>query len=208
MPVIICTTCGNKFQATHQDLPRCPRCCTPVSQADENPDVPPSDGWFYQVMAQEIGPVLFTDLQKLARDGKISPETLVRRAQSSRWLLAERVSGLFDFAEGRAEWFFTHEGKRLGPVSYPMLRKLIVARQLSSGDLLWQSGWPKAVSVGQCIADNLLLLPASEILALTTPEEISFTCSVCGDTYAVDGSLAGKEVLCRSCHQPGVVSGE
>jgi hypothetical protein len=174
--------------------------------ATEVRESPPSDGWFYQVIGQEIGPVAFTELQQLARDGKISPETLVRRAEGSRWLLAERVSGLFDFTEDRAEWFFTHEGKRLGPVTYPLLRKLIIARQLSSSDLLWQSGWPKAVSVGQCLAENLLMLPAKEMLALTTPEEVTFTCPACGDTYMVDGSLAGKQVLCRTCHQPGMVA--
>jgi hypothetical protein len=205
MPAVVCTTCGKKFRASRESIAHCPSCFTPVGPPTELHGVPQGDGWLYQVMGQEIGPVSFTELQQLARDGKISPETQVRRAQGTRWLLAERVSGLFDFSEGRAEWFFTHEGKRLGPVSYAMLRKLIVARQLASSDLLWQSGWPKAVSVGQCIAENLLMLPPEEMLALNAPEEIAFTCSACRDTYVVDGSLAGKQVLCRSCHQPGTV---
>lgn len=206
MPVIVCTTCGSKFQALRQGLARCPRCFTPVNPATEVHGAVPGDGWLYQVMGQEIGPVSFTELQQLARDGKISPETQVRRAQGSRWLLAERVSGLFDFSEDQAEWFFTHEGKRLGPVSYPMLRKLIIARQLCSSDLLWQGGWPRAVSVGQCKAENLLMLSPEEMLALNTPDEIKFTCTTCGDTYTVDGSLAGKQLLCRGCNQPGTVN--
>jgi len=157
-------------------------------------------------MGQELGPVPFPDLQQLARDGKISPETLVRRASGARWLLAERVSGLCAVAEGRAEWYFTQQGKKRGPVAYPMLRKLIVAGQLSSADLLWQDGWPKAISVGKCIKDNLLQLPAAEVPLLATADEILFTCPSCGDSYAVDGSLAGKKLLCRTCHQPALVN--
>jgi len=202
MPVIVCTTCGNTFKAPDEGMARCPHCCMPVDLAPEPAKAPPGDGWYYQVMGQEVGPVPFPDLRQLARDGKIGPETLVRRAQSSRWLLAERVSGLCDPGEGRAEWYFTLQGKILGPVVYPMLRKLIVAGQLSAADVLWQHGWPKAVSVAKAIADNLLMLPASEIPSLAKSDEITFTCPGCGDSYSVDPDLAGKKLLCRTCHRP------
>jgi predicted RNA-binding Zn-ribbon protein involved in translation (DUF1610 family) len=205
MPVVVCTTCGSKFKAPGQGMARCPRCCTPVNLATEPTKAPASDGWFYQVMGQEIGPVPFTELRELARDGKISPETQVRRAQGRRWLLAERVSGLCAPAESQTEWYFTQQGKKRGPLAYPMLRKLIVAGQLSSDDLLWQDGWPKAISVGKCIEDNLLQLPASEIPLLAKAEEIVFACPSCGDSYAVDRGLAGKKLLCRTCHQPWLI---
>jgi predicted Zn finger-like uncharacterized protein len=199
---VTCTTCGNKFQAAKHGPARCPRCCTPVTLERASTPAPQGDDWYYQVIGQEIGPVAFLDLQRLARDGRISPDTLVRRASSARWLLAERVTGVFDAVEERTEWYFTHHGKRLGPVSYPSLRKLILAGQLTAADLLWQTGWPTGVTVGRCIADNLLLLPVAEIPDLPPAEEIDLTCPHCGDRYAVDADLAGKKVLCRSCHQP------
>ena len=205
MSVVVCTTCGIKFQVRARGPARCPQCCTPVTLAPEPPPPQEAEGWYYQVMGQAIGPVPFADLRQLARDGKISPETLVRRAENTRWLLAERVSGVCDVAENRAEWYFTHDDKKRGPVSYPMLRKLIVAGQLAASDLLWQNGWPKAISVGKCIKDNLLQLPASEIPSLANAEEIAFTCPSCGDSYAVDGSLAGKKLLCRNCHKPSLI---
>jgi predicted Zn finger-like uncharacterized protein len=188
-------------------MARCPRCCTPVSLAPEPQEAPKADGWYYQVIGQEVGPVPFPDLQCLAQDGKISPETPVRRASGSRWLLAERVAGLFEQSDGRREWYFTHNGKKVGPITYAMLRKLILAGQLAPADLLWQRGWPKAVSVGQCLAENLLLLPASETPPLAVSQEITFTCPSCGDRYAVDKELMGKTVRCRSCHKAGQVGG-
>src|SRR5947209_1931518 len=143
MPSVVCTTCGHEFRP--RGPARCPRCCTPLDTAPEAPPAPPAEAWYYQVVGQEVGPVAFPELQQLARDGRINPDTLVRRATGSRWLLAERVAGLWDVPPDRKEWYFTHDGKRLGPVSYPALRKLILAGQLSAADLLWQKGWPKSV---------------------------------------------------------------
>ena len=126
MPAIVCTTCGKKFHAPQEGMACCPRCFTPAGLPTDTRQQPRSEEWFYQVMGEAVGPVPFADLAQLARDGKISPETQVRRAEGSRWMLAERVSGLFDPPLDQEQWFFTHDGKKLGPVAYPMLRKLIV----------------------------------------------------------------------------------
>jgi hypothetical protein len=199
---VVCTTCGNRFQPAEQGVARCPLCCTPVSPPLDPLEPPAGDLWHYRVVGEDVGPVSFLELQRLAREGRLGPEVPVRRAAGTRWLLAEQVSGLFDLPAERAEWYFSHGGQRVGPVSYPVLRKLILAGQLAEQDLLWQDGWPRAVSVGRCLADNLLLLPAGEIPPAARPAEIPISCPGCGDAYAVDHGLAGKRVLCRTCSQP------
>ena len=50
--------------------------------------------WFYQVMGEQVGPVSSSDLRNLAQHGTLSADTLVRKAPSSDWVLAERVQGL------------------------------------------------------------------------------------------------------------------
>jgi hypothetical protein len=200
---IVCTTCGSTFKPPDRGPARCPHCFTPADTGAALPEVLPADGWYYQVMGHEVGPVPFLELQQLARDGRISPETPVRRASGTRWLLAERVSGLAAVPEDRAEWYFTEGDVQRGPISYATLRKLIRAGQLGPDDHLWQASWPAPISVSRCLAENLLQLPASELPAV--PVKVLFTCPDCGDRYAVDGNLAGKKVLCRTCNAPARV---
>jgi GNAT superfamily N-acetyltransferase len=59
--------------------------------------------------------------------------------------------------------------------------------------------------VRQCLAENLLMLPADEIPTLPPADEVLFTCPACGETYAVDRSLTGKKVRCRACHRQAEV---
>jgi hypothetical protein len=54
-----------------------------------------ASGWFYQAMGKQIGPISGAQLRDLAQRGAISPDTLVRKAPGSNWVLAERVRGLF-----------------------------------------------------------------------------------------------------------------
>ena len=51
--------------------------------------------WFCQVMGKQVGPVSSIGLRNLAKQGTISPETLVRKAPDDEWVPAKRVQGLF-----------------------------------------------------------------------------------------------------------------
>src|SRR4051812_42615913 len=104
MAHVVCTTCGEEFKPRAGGPVRCPHCCTLLGDPVEPPAEALSDAWYYQVLGQQIGPMTFLDLQQQVRDGKVTPETLVRRAPKGRWLSAEQVTGLCNLADDRAEW--------------------------------------------------------------------------------------------------------
>lgn len=52
--------------------------------------------WYYQIMGEVVGPLNATELQEHARQGRITPDTFIRRATDGQWVSAERVKGLFD----------------------------------------------------------------------------------------------------------------
>lgn len=54
--------------------------------------------WFFKAMGQEVGPVSSAQLRSQALAGTIAADTWVRHGADGKWVLAERVKGLF--AEG------------------------------------------------------------------------------------------------------------
>ena len=53
--------------------------------------------WYFRVMGAEFGPISAAELNQQAADGKISPDTEVRKGEGA-WIPASRVAGLFDRA--------------------------------------------------------------------------------------------------------------
>lgn len=51
--------------------------------------------WYYMIGADEFGPVDSTQLKQLAVSGTIPPTASVRPADSSHWMLASKIRGLF-----------------------------------------------------------------------------------------------------------------
>ncbi len=52
--------------------------------------------WYFQSMGEIIGPVTQQELQQIAIQGKIQSDSLVRSANSTVWVSADRISGVFD----------------------------------------------------------------------------------------------------------------
>lgn len=53
--------------------------------------------WYFRVMGTEFGPLSANELVERAADGKIRPDTEVRKGEGA-WGPASRVAGLFDRA--------------------------------------------------------------------------------------------------------------
>src|SRR4051794_40098840 len=53
--------------------------------------------WYFRVMGTEFGPVSPPELVQQAADGKITPDTEVRKGDAP-WVPASKVAGLFDRA--------------------------------------------------------------------------------------------------------------
>lgn len=52
--------------------------------------------WYFQSMGEQVGPISSQRLWVLAQQRHVRPETFVRRGEEGKWILAERVKGLFD----------------------------------------------------------------------------------------------------------------
>lgn len=52
--------------------------------------------WCYQIMGDAFGPFRSRTIRKLVSNGTISRDTLLRRCGSDRWILADRIRGLFE----------------------------------------------------------------------------------------------------------------
>lgn len=93
--------------------------------------------WYYKRKNKDIGPLLMSDLLKVARDGKIQTDTLVRKGNEP-WKAATEVDGMF-------EWYYQKKGKAIGPLLATTFFKAAVDGNIQSGTLvrkgngLWQS---------------------------------------------------------------------
>jgi hypothetical protein len=52
--------------------------------------------WFYQTMGDCVGPLTASQVREHAEAGRISLDTYVRKGRDGRWVLADRIKGLFD----------------------------------------------------------------------------------------------------------------
>lgn len=54
--------------------------------------------WYYQVMGEVLGPVSASELKRLAKEGPVTNDSLVRSGEQGDWIHADRVKGLLDDA--------------------------------------------------------------------------------------------------------------
>ncbi len=52
--------------------------------------------WYLNDSGQEVGPLSSSELRRLARDGRIRPDSWVRRVGEGGWIAASRVKNLFE----------------------------------------------------------------------------------------------------------------
>lgn len=171
---VVCQSCDAKLTVSDDlaHLAMCPRCGNLI-EAVAGKSALHNEVWFYQVLGEEVGPLSFHDLKRLARERKVSPETLVRMG-TGRWVLAERVTGLAGcWTEGLEEWFFVREGKKLGPVSFQALKSLITSGNLAGKDFVQRADWDSAVSVQDCIAQELLPEPLAAVQEKVPDEKLA-----------------------------------
>src|SRR5262245_55444205 len=104
--------------------------------------------WHYSGQHKTDEPVATPELLRLAAEGVIKPTDLVRRSGSSRWMTAARIEGLF--SSPAPEWYYIHEGQRVGPVTVGRLRRRVRRGQVRPDDLVWWpglQGWKRADKV-------------------------------------------------------------
>ncbi len=112
----------------------------------------PKPEWYCQVLGQELGPMLFEELQQMAKTGALHADDEVRHGDSAPWAKADRVRGLkfpkvstagvtpahdrsstlvpFGEAAKKREWFYEIVGQQMGPISF-----IEMAKAVSSGTL-------------------------------------------------------------------------
>jgi hypothetical protein len=77
----------------------CPHCgasiATKSSASSKPSEAAKASGWYYSRNGVKAGPVSATELKKLVASGKLAPTDLVRKADSSKWVQAGKVRGLF-----------------------------------------------------------------------------------------------------------------
>src|SRR5262245_12090773 len=52
--------------------------------------------WFFQDGDQVLGPLMPADLRRLLQQGRINPDTPIRKGAEGKWLRAAKVPGLLD----------------------------------------------------------------------------------------------------------------
>jgi hypothetical protein len=115
--------------------------------------------WYYRVGDQVIGPVGQSELKWLIDQGAIESFTLVRHAEDGGWVAAREIEGLFEPTQhasdvdraDQAGWFYNHQGRTRGPVSYQELRKLVATGKLRSDDLGWEQGTDARLPLGRLL---------------------------------------------------------
>ena len=88
-----CPRCRVMFQGDGAArLARCPACAAELGSAG-GPADPPE--WYYARNRQKVGPVAWSELQRLAAAGQLGPQDMVWRKGTPKWVPAESLTGLF-----------------------------------------------------------------------------------------------------------------
>ncbi len=58
--------------------------------------------WYYRASGKEIGPLKSSELVTHIRQGRVTPDTMIRK-QDSQWVAAREVGGLFEAADKRSQ---------------------------------------------------------------------------------------------------------
>jgi putative flippase GtrA len=91
---LTCARCKNSFLSLSSGAEMCPHCGAEVAGGT----APPSgevDGWYYTRGGAQAGPASAAELKRMAETGQLLPTDFVRKGNSTRWIEAGTVRGLF-----------------------------------------------------------------------------------------------------------------
>ncbi len=116
----------------------------------------PKPEWFCRVLGQELGPMLFEELQQMAKSGALSVDDDVRHGLADPWTQADRRRGLkfskkaapvamaahdrtstlipFGAAATKREWYYEILGQMMGPISFNEMSKAFADGTLQMED--------------------------------------------------------------------------
>lgn len=104
----------------------------------------PKPEWYCRILGQELGPMMFTELQEMAASGSLNADDEARFGTTEPWMRADRTRGLnfhrkktapakahdasstlvpFGDAARKKEWYYMIMGQELGPISFNELKK-------------------------------------------------------------------------------------
>ncbi len=114
--------------------------------------------WHYECQGERCGPVLFSELQRLASCGQIQPDSLTWKRGMAEWTPAWQIDGLFPTQpetpgqpaiSSADSWYYGDGEQRCGPVSMEELRRLASSGQLHPDDLVWKHDMQDWTPAGQ-----------------------------------------------------------
>ncbi len=126
--------------------------------------------WYYKKNGAQRGPVSLVDLNSLLSDGTLLPDSMIWRDGLAQWISISQIATTVDrsarrtflgdtanksskdagvFAGSReapgssepgTTWYYTEDGKRIGPVTEVALRTLLRRRRISAATSVWRKG--------------------------------------------------------------------
>ena len=165
-----------------------------------------AETWYLKLQSTELGPLTSKEIKKLADDGRLKPDDLVRRADSRNWLRASGIRGLTDCSISNASayaapvienkagpthkppdlpsprpWWVFDGNKPSGPYEQPQLLTWLSTGQLTGASFVCPVGDRTWRPISQC----------REFVAPTAGEQIHGTG---GEADSAPGSPAIPDV--------------
>jgi hypothetical protein len=113
--------------------------------------------WYFQDAGQVLGPLMPADLRRLAHQGRINADTLIRKGADGKWVRAAKVPGLLDTVTAPA-----------APVGRPAAIPPAPAPQPELGFFAYWNAYWKAAR-GPVWLPLLLVVPLVPVLSLLKP---------------------------------------
>jgi hypothetical protein len=105
---LTCPRCKNSFLPLSGGVELCPNCGAEVDVGagpGTGAAAPPAEaeGWYYTKGGAQAGRVSSAELKRMAATGQLLPTDFVRKANSSKWIEAGKVRGLFSETKTKAD---------------------------------------------------------------------------------------------------------
>jgi hypothetical protein len=99
---LTCSRCKGSFLPLSGGAELCPHCGAVMEAAAPEPAPAATDQWYYTKGGAQAGRVSAAELKRMAASGQLEPTDFVRKANSTKWIEAAKVRGLFPEPEAPA----------------------------------------------------------------------------------------------------------
>ncbi len=114
-----------------------------------------NEDWYYSSLGERFGPIARKDLEALVVAGNLKPTDLAWKVGWPDWqplAIVDEIKNIFNNEQNvMVYWYYSKDGRQLGPIPWQHLKCLVICGNLLPSDLVWAEGMDHWRPAGEII---------------------------------------------------------